>query len=52
MEIYIISGDECYSKECLKNKIPTGSSVCPEKSVEFIEKYSDSKYTVLLCHDE
>ncbi len=49
---YIIAGDECYLGECLEKKIPTGYSICPAKSKEFIEKYSDSKYTVLLCHDE
>lgn len=48
---YIISGDECYLKECLTNKVVTGSSACPEKSKAFIEKYSASKYTVLMCHD-
>lgn len=51
-KLYIISGDECYLRECLKNKIPTGSSFCPEKSEKFIDKYSNSRYTVLLCHDE
>ena len=50
--IFVISGDECYSRECLKKKIPTGSSVNPQASREFIEKYSNEKYTVLLCHDE
>lgn len=48
---HIIAGDECYMRECLAKKIPTGSSVCPEKSRKFIEEYSKSKYTVLLCHD-
>lgn len=49
---YVISGDEIYSRECLLKKIPTGSSCNPEKSLEFINKYSNSKYTVLLCHNE
>jgi len=49
---YVIAGDECYLRECLDKKIPTGSSFDKEKSREFIEKYSDEKYTVLLCHDE
>lgn len=48
---YIISGDECYIRECLDKKIPTGSSYCTKKSCEFINKYSDKKYDVLLCHD-
>lgn len=50
--IYVITGDECYSRECLEKKIPTGNSFCPEKSKSFIEKYSDDKYIALLCHDD
>lgn len=49
---FIITGDECYLRECLDKKIPTGSTVNKEASKQFIEKYSDKKYTVLLCHDE
>ena len=49
---YIISGDECYVRECLQNNIPTGSSVDLEKSKYFIEKYSSKEYTVLLSHEE
>lgn len=48
---YIISGDECYLRECLTEKIPTGSTFNQNASREFVEKYSDSKYTVLLCHE-
>lgn len=51
-KIYVIAGDECYKRDCLEKKIPTGCSVCPEKSMEFIEKYSNDKYEVLLCHDK
>lgn len=52
-DTYIIAGDECYARACLEKNIPTGSSCCKEKSVEFIKKYSDkSKYKVLLCHEE
>lgn len=50
-EKYIIAGDECYLRECLDSQIPTGCSYCPQKSREFIEKYSCGEYTVLLCHD-
>lgn len=50
-EHYVITGDECYIRECLEKKIPTGASFCPEKSQEFVERYSDEKYTVLLCHE-
>ena len=49
---FVITGDECYLRECLTKKIPTGSSGNPDASAAFIEKYSDSKYTVLLCHDD
>jgi glyoxylase-like metal-dependent hydrolase (beta-lactamase superfamily II) len=51
-KIYIIAGDECYKRECLNKKNPTGASCDRNASREFIEKYSDKKYTVLLCHDE
>lgn len=50
-DTYIIAGDECYMRECLSKKIPTGTSYCPQKSEEFINKYSDDKFRVLLCHD-
>lgn len=50
-KIYIIAGDECYSMECLTKKIPTGNSFNQNASREFIEKYSDATYTVLLCHE-
>lgn len=49
---YIIVGDECYLRECLTKKIPTGCSFNRNASRNFIEKYSDEKYIVLLCHDE
>lgn len=48
---HVIVGDECYLRECLNKKIPTGSSYCPEKSRQFIEKYGSGEYEVLLCHD-
>lgn len=51
-ERYIIAGDECYIRECLDKKIPTGSSYSPQKSREFIEQYSKGNYTVLLCHEQ
>ena len=51
-EKYIIAGDECYLRECLDKRISTGTSYCPEKSREFIEKYGSGEYTVLLCHDQ
>ncbi len=51
-KLYVVCGDECYLRECLTRKIPTGSSFSEEKSRDFIEKYSDKKYDVLLCHDK
>jgi glyoxylase-like metal-dependent hydrolase (beta-lactamase superfamily II) len=48
---FIIAGDECYSYKCLEYKIPTGNSYCLEKSRQFVEKYSDPSYRVLLCHE-
>lgn len=50
-KIYVVSGDECYLRENLTQKIPTGSSFNKQKSEQFILKYSDAKYEVLLCHD-
>lgn len=47
----IIAGDECYSRECLEKRIPTGSSVDIEKSRDFVNEYSKDKYNVLLCHE-
>lgn len=49
---YIIAGDECYMRDCLTNQIPTGSSYNPEKSRDFVKKYGNGEYTVLLCHDK
>lgn len=48
---YVITGDECYARANLEKKIPTGASVCPEKSREFVEKYGTGEYEVLLCHE-
>ncbi len=48
---FVVAGDECYLRACLEKQIPTGRSCDPEKSEEFIRKYRDAKYEVLLCHD-
>lgn len=48
---YVISGDECYTRTCLIEGRPTGNSRDPEKSLEFIKKYADPRYTVLISHD-
>lgn len=49
---YIISGDECYSRECLDKQIITGCSCNHEKSEAFIKRYSTDEYQVLLCHEK
>lgn len=48
---HVICGDECYVRRCLDEKICTGASVCPEKSLAFVEKYGSGDYVTLLCHD-
>lgn len=50
-DMFILAGDECYMRECLERRIPTGCSYCYENSRAFIEKYSRD-YNVLLCHDD
>lgn len=47
----VIAGDECYSRLCIREKRHTGSYFNEDASKEFVCKYSDEKYTVLLCHD-
>lgn len=49
--IYVIVGDECYLRECLEKGIPTGSSYSKKASKDFIKKYSDTSYKILLSHD-
>ena len=49
---FVIAGDECYSYENLEKGIPTGTSVCPEKSLAFLKRYGTEEYTVLLMHEE
>lgn len=51
-EKYLIAGDECYLRQCIDKRMPTGTSYCYSKSCEFIEKYCGGEYTVLLCHDK
>lgn len=49
---YVIAGDECYARECLTNKIPTGSSYNLKNSELFVRVYSQDCYHVLLCHEK
>ena len=48
---YALCGDECYTKENLLKCKPTGSSVCLEKSKNFVEEYRKDKYIPVLFHD-
>ncbi len=48
---YVMCGDECYTRECLTDRRPTGASKDPERSCAFVERFSDPRYTVLLAHD-
>lgn len=48
---YVIIGDECYKRDCIDMKIPTGASYSVEKSKEFIQKYGNGEYNILMCHD-
>lgn len=47
---FVLCGDECYYRTNLEKKIPTGASINPQKSLEFVEKYSSPEYTPLLFH--
>lgn len=47
---YVLCGDECYTKENLVKKIPTGSSQQIERSRYFVEEYSKEKYIPILFH--
>lgn len=49
---YVIAGDECYARECLTEKKPTGSSYTLQQSKFFVEEYSKDGYQVLLCHEQ
>jgi len=46
----VITGDECYSAECIERQIPTGISKNPEQSETFIQYYRDG-WKILTCHD-
>jgi len=50
-KVYVLCGDECYSRYNLEHKVPTASSKNPENSKSFIEKYTGQPYICLLCHD-
>ena len=48
---HVLCGDECYVEECLKKKIPTGSTYSPSKSENFVMEYSKPQYRTFLFHD-
>lgn len=49
---YVLCGDECYGLYNIQNRVPTATSCNPGKSQAFIEKYVNSQYTCLLCHQK
>ncbi len=49
--IHIFAGDECYINANIENKICTGSFYNKDKSIKFVEKYSNKKYFVHTYHD-
>lgn len=50
-KIHVLAGDECYTNENILNNICTGSTCNKERSIEFLNKYSNEKYIVHTCHD-
>lgn len=50
-KIYVLCGDECYSLSNIRNRVATASTCSPENSMAFIEKYTQTPYECLLCHD-
>lgn len=49
--VYVLCGDECYTKANLLTGKPTGSSVSLERSQNFIDEYKKDKYIPVLFHD-
>ena len=49
--VYVLCGDECYTRDNFRKRIATGNSFCKEKSEQFARKYSGEQYVCLLCHD-
>ena len=48
---FLFCGDECYVNDCFVKGIPTGNSINPEISEEFLEAYGGNDYVRLLFHD-
>ena len=49
---YVLCGDEAYSMENIRRKLPTATSFDAEKSKQFIETYAGGDWICLLCHQE
>ena len=47
----VLCGDECYTRENLTLKKPTGSSFDLEKSTHFVQKYGVLEEKAILFHD-
>ncbi len=50
-KIFVIAGDECYSRQCFVEQRHTGSFFDETASKEFVQKYSADPYKILLCHE-
>ena len=48
---YELCGDECYTRENLLKKRPTGSSLDLAKSTAFVETYGNNRFCTVLFHD-
>lgn len=48
---FVLCGDECYTRENLAKRKPTGSSFCIKKSIAFVEEYGKDCYNTVLFHD-
>lgn len=49
---YVVSGDECYTRENLLKKIPTGSGCDLEKSIYFVNEFSKPEYETIISHED
>lgn len=47
----VLAGDECYTDDNIKKKIPTGTFFDRKKARKFVEEFSKYGYEVHTCHD-
>ena len=48
---HVLAGDECYTDDNIKKKIPTGTFFDRKKARKFVEEFSKDGYVVHTCHD-